>query len=218
MKTNQEYKNLALDRLRGNWAPAVIPSLVFYFILLAIFGGSWLPYYVPTLPSLFALVPGGLVFLLYLFVFPLDVGFMNAFRVFYERRDDRLTGNMFELGFSAYWHNVGGMFFYGLKLWLWFLLFIVPGFIMCFAYAMTPFILNDHPELSAWEASRRSEEMMRGHKWRLFCLELSFIGWYLLAILTFGIGLLWLIPYVTTSLAAFYNDLKAEQGEEAVTE
>ena len=59
--------------------------------------------------------------------------------------------------------------------------------------------------------------MMKGHKFDLFYLYLSFIGWFLLAMLTAGIGTLWLAPYVEAAKAAFYNDLKAERGEEAVT-
>lgn len=218
MKTNQEYKNLALDRLRGNWAPAVIASLVCYFVLLILYAGIWIPYYSPSLVSLFVLVPSSLGLLYIFFGIPLKIGFLNAFRVFYERRDDRLTSNMFQLGFSKYWHKLLGYIFVEIKLFLWLFLFIIPVFIMAYAYSMTPYILDDHPEIGAWEASRRSQVMMRGYKWRLFLLDLSFIGWFLLSILTLGIGLLWLIPYFSTARAAFYNDLKAEWGEEAVTE
>jgi len=105
-----------------------------------------------------------------------------------------------------------------LKVFLWTLLFVIPGLVMSFAYAMTPYILEEHPELDAWEASNRSREMMRGHKWQLFCLYLSFLGWFLLCILSLGIGFFWLSPFMQASEAAFYNDLKAERGEEAVTE
>ena len=88
---------------------------------------------------------------------------------------------------------------------------------MSFSYAMTPYILEEHPEIGVWEASTRSREIMRGHRFDLFWLYLSFIGWAILSILTFGIGLLWLIPYMSASEIGFYEDLKAEQGEEAVT-
>ena len=93
---------------------------------------------------------------------------------------------------------------------LWALLFIIPGIIKGYAYAMTPFILNDNPDLRANEAIELSMAMMNGHKWDLFCLKLSFIGWVLLCIFTFGIGYLWLIPYRYTSYAVFYEDVKAE--------
>lgn len=81
--------------------------------------------------------------------------------------------------------------------------------IMSYAYAMIPFLLNDYPELTPKEACRTSREMMRGHKWDLFVLDLTFIGWYLLSILTLGIGLLWLTPYNHAARAHFYDDLKS---------
>ena len=75
---------------------------------------------------------------------------------------------------------------------------------------MTPFILVDNPELSANEAINLSKKMMKGHKFDLFWLELSFIGWILLGLLTLGIGYFWLMPYMYTSIAGFYQDVKAD--------
>ncbi|NBD25595.1 DUF975 family protein [Paenibacillus glycinis] len=95
---------------------------------------------------------------------------------------------------------------------LWMLLFIVPGFIAALRYSMAYFILKDNPEISALEAIRRSKEMMKGHKGRLFVLFLSFIGWMLLCFVTFGIGILWLNPYIYTTMAHFYEDLR-QRGE-----
>ena len=110
------------------------------------------------------------------------------------------------------------MFLMSLKVWLWSLLLVIPGIIMAHAYAMTPYILEEHPEIGAWEASRVSQKMMRGHKFRLFRLNLSFIGWALLCVPTLGVGFLWLVPYMQMSQAAFYSDLKAQQGDAAITE
>ena len=93
---------------------------------------------------------------------------------------------------------------------LWTLCLIVPGIIKSFSYALTPFILNERPELSADEAIELSMKMMDGHKMDMFLLYLSFIGWYLLALLTCCIGFLWLMPYIYTTQAAFYEDVKAE--------
>lgn len=90
---------------------------------------------------------------------------------------------------------------------LWSLLFIIPGFIAYFRYAMTEFILAENPDLSANEAIDISKKIMQGNKLRLFCLELSFIGWELLCVLTLGIGNLWLTPYKRAAIAAFYRDL-----------
>ena len=218
MRKIREYKRIARSHLKGNWAPTLIASLVGYFLILVIFAASELPLFVP-LPPVWALVVSVVLPLAMTFVgYPLAVGISNAFRLFYERGDDRVTENMFKTGFSRYWHNVGGIFLMRLKLLLWMLLLLIPAIIMSCAYAMTSYILVDHPEIGVWEASRRSQEMMRGHKWRYFCLEMSFIGWGLLCILTLGIGFVWLIPYTEVAQAAFYNDLKALQGEEAVTE
>ena len=89
---------------------------------------------------------------------------------------------------------------------LWALLLVVPGIIKSLAYSMTPFLMAEDLTLTAREAMRLSEEKMRGHKWELFCLELSFIGWILLAGITFGIGGFFLAPYMNAAYAAFYRD------------
>ena len=94
-----------------------------------------------------------------------------------------------------------------LYIFLWSLLLLIPGIIAEYSYAMTDFILAENPNLTASEAIARSKDMMRGNRWRLFCLEFSFIGWDLLVILTFGIGNLWLIPYKYAAKAAFYRDI-----------
>lgn len=90
---------------------------------------------------------------------------------------------------------------------LWTLLLIVPGIIKSFAYSMAGFIMAENPEISAKEAMEVSQEMMRGNKWRLFCLSFSFFGWNILACLTLGIGYLWLNPYMNAAMASFYDDI-----------
>ena len=102
-------------------------------------------------------------------------------------------------------------FLQGLYVLLWSLLLIIPGIMASYSYAMTEYILAEHPELSASEAIRRSKEMMEGHRFRLFCLDFSFIGWSLLCSLTFGIGNLWLTPYTQTSRAAFYREISGTE-------
>lgn len=72
---------------------------------------------------------------------------------------------------------------------------------------MSWYILCDDPKVGANAARKRSMELMRGHKWKLFCLSLSFIGWWLLCILTLGILSLWVVPYQQTALAHFYRSL-----------
>ena len=96
---------------------------------------------------------------------------------------------------------------------LWMLLLIIPGLIKSYSYAMTPFILAEHPELTAKQAIRRSTELMDGHKGELFILGLSFIGWDLLNVLTLGIGSFWLNPYKNSAYAVFYREISAEKHE-----
>ena len=153
----------------------------------------------------------GLYYLLLFFVvLPLSVGFINAFLKLLVQGDNAISGNMFKIAKTGYLHKVWGMFLMNLFIALWSLLFIIPGIIKAFSYAMTPFILEEHPELSANEAIDHSRAMMKGHKFDLFWLILSFIGWGFLCLFTFGIGYLWLTPYMETSVAAFYEDVKAD--------
>ena len=93
----------------------------------------------------------------------------------------------------------------GIYVFLWSLLFVIPGIIKVYAYAMAPFIMEENPNMTAGEAITASRELMDGHKFDLFCLVLSFIGWDLLNLLTLGIGSLWLIPYKNAAEAAFYR-------------
>ncbi len=94
----------------------------------------------------------------------------------------------------------------GLKVVLWSLLFVVPGIIAAYRYAMAPYILADNPELTASQCIEKSKEMMATNKWRLFCLQFSFIGWMLLCGLTFGLGTIFLAPYMKAADTAFYME------------
>ena len=217
MKTNQEYKNAALAALKGNWAPAVVATIVYLVIALAISGGqSGVEMLLPSTPAVLGSVFGAGLLLSFLVLYPMEIGYANSTRVLYEDGDNKLTANIFNIGFKNYLHNVWGYFLMMVFVLLWSLLLFIPGIIMAFAYAMTPYILVENPEMKAIDAIRKSRSMMKGHKFDLFYLELSFIGWILLSILTLGIGLLWLVPYMETSIAAFYNDLKVEAETGAV--
>ena len=94
---------------------------------------------------------------------------------------------------------------------LWSLLLIVPGIIAALSYAMTPYILAEHPDLTASEAIARSKQLMDGHKMDLFVLYLTFIGWDLLAALTLNLGNLALNPYKNAAITVFYRDITGQQ-------
>ena len=101
-----------------------------------------------------------------------------------------------------------------LYVFLWSLLFIIPGIVAGFSYAMTDYILAEDPELTADEAISQSKSIMMGNKWRFFCLQFSFIGWDILATLAFGIGHLWLTPYKQAAYAAFYREVSGTEYHE----
>ena len=87
----------------------------------------------------------------------------------------------------------------------------IGAIIVNYMYSMVPYLLHDYPELTPREAMKISREMMSGQKWNLFVLDLTFIGWILLSILTAGIGMIFVEPYMSTTRAAYYEDLKSEK-------
>ena len=115
-------------------------------------------------------------------------------------------------GFKVkYGRNIGTLLLVGIKAVLWSLLFIIPGIIKAYEYAIIPYILADDPEISSRDAFRKARQLMKGNKWRLFKLEFSFIGWFALSCLTLGIGAFFLMPYVDAAIAEFYVELKNKQ-------
>lgn len=210
MKTNQDYKNAALAALKGHWAPAVLCSVI--YMIIAVISSIVMEFVNPETASSGVLVTVCLSMMCLSFVvlMPLQVGYYNTHKELLINGDDALTGNMFRISFGRWGRNIWGMLLMGIFIFLWSLLLIIPGIIKSFAYALTPFILADYPELSANEAINLSQKMMKGHKFDCFWLCLSFIGWILLGILTLCIGYFWLMPYMYTSIAAFYQDVKAD--------
>lgn len=93
------------------------------------------------------------------------------------------------------------------------ILFVIPGVMAFYAYSMAPYIMVENPEMKAKQALKASKAMMKGNKWRLFCLSFSFIGWDILAALSFGIGHIILCPYVEAAGAAFYRELSGNKTE-----
>lgn len=209
MKTRKEYRAEALSALKGNWKPAVLATLV-------IFAAAAVAV-VPTILTkdsgvmktilLASLIQYVIIFFL---AYPLMAGYYNAIKSLVVNGDRQLMENSWKFTFQNYPRMLGGMFLMYLKIVLWMLLLLIPGFIMSIAYSMTPFILKDNPEINVWKASEMSRQMMKGHKWECFLLLMSFILWILAAICTVGIGLLWLEPWMTATLADYYEDLKLE--------
>ncbi len=229
MKRFRDLKLEARTALKGKWGEAALTFFAYLIIVLVVEAGMGIyqatdaefihryqAYILQGSPeaawSYMAILLGrysyiSLAFTL-LLVGPLVIGLLNTFLALL-RGDKNLVDNMFKLGFRPYWRSVLGYLLMGIKIFLWALLLIIPGIIKSFAYAMTPYVLKDNPELSCLEAIERSRLMMKGNKWRLFVLWLSFIGWFFVGLLTLGIGFFWIGPYIYTTMAAFYEDIKA---------
>lgn len=142
-----------------------------------------------------------------LIVNPLLVG-INRFKI--NAVNDK--GNVSDLGHGfdcAYKRNIKTLFFVNLYLILWSCLFIIPGIVKSYQYRMIPYILADNPDIDKKEAFDKSKAMMNGNKWRVFVLDLSFILWYLLGSITFGIvNVFYVEPYKQLTDAALYEALK----------
>ena len=111
-------------------------------------------------------------------------------------------------GFDDFWSAFKVTFLIEIKVFLWSLLFVIPGIIKAISYSMATYILAENKGKSARECIKESKEMTNGHKMELFVLGLSFIGWALLCSVTFGIASIWVIPYVQATFANAYNSLK----------
>jgi hypothetical protein len=137
----------------------------------------------------------------------LEVGGRKYFVQSAQYKDNR---KCFSFGFDR--HNYKGivltMLLRGVQNFLWFLLLIIPGIIKAYAYRMVPYILADNPNIGAKKAIELSNEMSDGHKFNMFVLDLSFIGWYLLGALALGVGILFVMPYENAANAELYLVLR----------
>lgn len=215
----------ARDRLAGKWAQAIGVCLVAYILGGAMVATNFLPqvtfrwhgeitsledtltvfttlcrrfgsttFSIGTL-GLVELVLGGVI----------QLGYANYLLKQHDRQEASISDLFSE--FERFGQGFAQKFLRGLYCFLWGLLFVIPGVIAELSYAMTPFLMAEHPEMTASEAIAASKDLMDGHKWELFVLRLTFIGWYIVAALTMNIGNLVLNPYRNTAEAAFYREI-----------
>jgi uncharacterized membrane protein len=113
-------------------------------------------------------------------------------------------------GFNPYKRNIFALFLKDLFVFLWSLLFIIPGIMKSYSYTLTPFILSEDPNISARDALKKSEEMMKGHRWEAFKLDFSFVGWIILSVFTLGLLYVFYVgPYMFQADSEFYKKVKA---------
>ena len=189
--------------MKGNWGLAVGATLIYMILYGAFSAGTELSGgFGSVICSLLVLLIG----------IPLEWGYSIMFLPLVRQEGKLDLGMLFD-GFKDYGRILLTLLLMSVYVFLWALLLLVPGFIKAYSYSMTPYILKDRPDLKCNAAIEESMRMMRGNKMKLFLLDLSFIGWALLCILTLGIGLLWLEPYMVSARAAFYEELKRLDAE-----
>ena len=208
-----ELKRRSLSDLKGNWKDVVFVTLVFglcfcvacYINLLVERHFPLVSFSKPKEMFLSDCVTS--IITLILSLIPIGYSFTLIFLNMIRGIKDCMMNRLFSF-FKNYRRSVETVFMVNLYLFLWHLLLIVPGVIKYYAYSMTYYISLDHPEYSVDECIESSKRMMYGHKWELFVLQLSFIGWILLGLVSLGIGLLWVIPYMETTKAHYYERIK----------
>lgn len=225
MTSISDYRAKARQILRGRWNMVLLVTLVAALLgglLTGSGGGSVdldtdiiqrLPEGVQRVLVIYFLVAGSIGTVLGLVQFIVGGTVQLGYCKYLLKLHDGEEGELKDL-FSEFYRFGDGFvlsLLTSIYIFLWTLLFIIPGIIAAYRYAMAPFIMLENPGMKPSEAITASKEMMNGHKADLFILNLSFIGWAFLSALTLGIGSLWLNPYMNMSYAVFYRDLCPKQ-------
>ncbi|WNB92397.1 DUF975 family protein [Bacillus sp. NEB1478] len=209
----RDFKKEARLQLEGQWSVAAMVTLVFaavyvvlpMFVEIKLSGGyeNWM--YTTGNEDGQSLS----TFLITLVLLPLSIGyswmFLSVIRIGERVRFSGLFQAFSEI--SMYLKLLGTYLLMMIYVILWTLLFIIPGIIKALAYSQTYFVYKDNPKMGINAAITESRKLMVGYKWKFFVLQLSFIGWVFLGLITFGIGFLWIYPYMTATYASFYNAL-----------
>jgi len=179
----------ARDSLKGKWGLAIGAFVVYVLFFVAI---EW----IPVIGWLISFLVSG----------SMSIGFA-IFSLSLSRKQEAKWDQIF-YGFQKFGIGLGAFVLQFLFIILWSILLIIPGIIAAYSYAMTYYIIAENDSIGPLEAISKSKEMMYGNKWKSFCLTFRFLGWILLCILTFGIGVLFVGPYMAVSFVQFYDDLK----------
>jgi uncharacterized membrane protein len=215
------FKKKAKQQLNGQWGRAALFTLLFgaiYYVIPLIIeinlsGGfeNWISTDATNGST-------ASTFVITLVLLPLYIGYLWTFlSVIRTGEQIKLSGLLQAFSeINMYLKILGTYLVMMVYMFLWFLLLIIPGVIKAFAYSQTYFVLKDNPDIGINAAITRSRKLMHGYKWKYFLLQLSFIGWIILSLITVGIGFIWLSPYLSASNAAFYNELVKKQSNDEV--
>jgi uncharacterized membrane protein len=176
-------------------------------------GSGWGFLFTPlfiTIVIIVAFIVLAFVFAFRIFLgFPLEVGCRRYYKQAAER-DPNLNELGYSFGGGRYGPIVRAMLYRGVLNALWYLLLIIPGIVMSYAYSMVPYILADNPHIGAKRALELSRHMTDGHKGRMWVLDLSFIGWFILGTLALLVGTLFVLPYFNATQAELYLTLRTQ--------
>ncbi|WP_214761331.1 DUF975 family protein [Exiguobacterium sp. s146] len=201
------YKQFALRMLSGNWGISLLAVVATMLVQAVITTQLDLE---STDPSVL-FVSIGLLYAATVLLAPLELG-RNWVFLDIAKAEKPLFGLLFD-AFGSLKDYVRAVTYYAvfyLGLNVLMLFFIVPGVWFYLTYRMVPFVLRDQPELSAFQAMRASQRLMRGHKRTMLRLYASFIGWYVLVMFTGGLAYIFVQPYISTALAGLYLEIKAQ--------
>ena len=210
MWNRQELKAKGKSAFKANYWKCVLAALVFAIASGGFFSNSKLNGESGAGSLLTAVI---LAVLISIFLFiPLRVGCYHFFK-----KNSVAPAESGEIGF-AFKNNYGNMvftmFLEGLFIALWSLLFIIPGIVKAYSYRLVPYIISDNPDMNATDAIAKSRELMKGNKWNVFVLDLSFILWGILSVITLGIvHIFYVQPYILATDAEVYNKLKDGSAE-----
>lgn len=199
LTANRDLMQQAREALKGRWGLALGGNVI--YMILGLLIGS-----IPRVGWIGSLIIGG----------PLLLG-CTTFFLSLSRKQDAQLSQLFE-GFQNFTRALVAYLLMILFVLLWTILLVIPGIVAALSYSQTFFILSENPKMESSDALRKSKAIMKGNRWKLFCLFWRFFGWFLLGILSLGIGFLWIIPYLITTSARFYDDLKAGDGLPVVEE
>ncbi len=220
--TASDYRLKARNALAGKWGMAVLVGLVAALLGGTLVTGSasvnldsddlealkLLPESVLRLLMIWMSAASILGIIHFIMGGPVKLGYCTFLLKLERRQEGELKDLFSHMGnfLNAFLLNL----LTGIFIALWTLLFVIPGICATYSYAMAPFIMAENPDISANDAITASKEMMRGNRLELFFLDLSFIGWNLLALVTLGISTLFVTPYQSQAHAAFYEDLRLQ--------
>ncbi|MEY8392225.1 DUF975 family protein [Lachnospiraceae bacterium 45-W7] len=238
-RTSAELKRISREQLNGHWGFAIGVNLLMQLIVSAVL----MPFYFLFVFSRWGIVQFNIYMLAVVIIAAVSIVMQcGVSRIYlcFARKQEASLGMMFgEFGRRPDRYILGYLMVFGLGVLCMlpgaiclvigivsglvlasgigvflYLGGMVPAFMIVFRLSLAFYLLVDHADLGVMEAFRQSSELMQGNKGRLFYMYLSFIGWFLLGILSCGLGMLWVMPYMMQTFVNFYREAIGEMDEE----